>query len=71
MKNYCSYIGDRGARDQDDEEGDGSQGPTHASVWQAISPTKANYYINLSLIQISLKWLFKISIGSPNLSTEV
>ena len=35
------YAVDGGAWDKADEEGDGSQGPTYASIWQAIPPTKA------------------------------
>ena len=32
---------DGGARNKADEEGDGSEGPAHAIVWQTIPPTKA------------------------------
>lgn len=39
---------DGGTRDKADEEGDGSQGPAHASVRQAIPPTKAIILYNQS-----------------------
>jgi hypothetical protein len=40
-KMWHVFPGNGGTRDKDDEEGDGSHGATHASVSQAIPPTKA------------------------------
>lgn len=47
------YAVDGGARDKVDEEGDGSQGPTYASIWQAIPPTKA---IILYMSKLTYDW---------------